>query len=185
MSPPNTKEVEDGQWEDKPIKLDFTENQKRNKELVALLRSLGYGVTTNEGYFDETGEGQFSKERSLFVVNLKGDKKFKSVLMNVGEYYNQYSFILKEGDSDKFIEYFTNTCDGHKVGEVGMKFESSHISGNDYEYAYTRVKNKKMVLDPVKDSNMNWGFAEALHNYAVAKKPIDRIRGLIAKGIIK
>lgn len=171
----NTKEVEDGVWEGEPIELDFKENQRRNKELVALLRSLGFGVTTFEGYFSESAEVGYNVERSLFVVNLKGSDQFKSVLMNASEYYNQYSFIMKEGSSDQFVEYFTNTCDGHKVGEEGMRFDGDHVGDDGFNMAFTRIKNKKLVLDPVKDSNMCWGFAQAQHNYASAKKAIDRM----------
>ena len=94
-----------------PYKYSLKEKVLRNRDLKAILLSLGYGVTNINGNYIENygtinaielGEGSF------LVVNLKNDSDFKKHIFELSEYYNQDCFLFKPKGSDEAYSIGTN-----------------------------------------------------------------------------
>lgn len=106
---------------DKEIGDFFTkkENQERNKELKAILRKYGYGVTSQDGIYVERDSNKRSggKEVSFLVVNLNDDPDFFKKLFELSEHFNQDSFLYKKPNEEEAFFIGTNSCDDPGFGE--------------------------------------------------------------------
>lgn len=95
---------------DRPIALltafrgeyDREQNVRRNKELAASIRKLGYGYFFVDGYWIEnegTPEEVHVAEDSLFVIAPEGsDEKFRSQMIALGKKYDQEGVLIKDKD---------------------------------------------------------------------------------------
>ena len=89
------------------------DNKKRNRQLMANLQMLGYGVTAVQGAYIEnygTPDALEVKEDVYFVVDLRDRRKLREDLVNLGSKYEQDSilFIPKGGEGSILIG--TNDC---------------------------------------------------------------------------
>lgn len=94
-----------------PYKYFKKEKISRNRELKAMLLSLGYGVTNIRGNYIEnygTIDAVELGENSFFVVNLNNDSNFKKNIFELSEYYNQDCFLFKPKGSDVAYNIGTN-----------------------------------------------------------------------------
>jgi hypothetical protein len=88
------------------------QNLESYKELIALVRKMGYGfIELKGGYQEESG---FINEKSLFIPNIK-----KKEMMELGKKYDQHSIIIK--DKQAFAMIGANK--GAGIGKVLDKFE--------------------------------------------------------------
>lgn len=78
-------------------KLSKTENQKRNRKLIAQLMLKGYGVTPIKGSYIEnygTPEAKEVGEETYFVVDLKNKGNLEKDLTELGFEYEQDSILV-------------------------------------------------------------------------------------------
>lgn len=135
------------QQDDKEYTLQ--DNLKRNKQLLANLQSMGYGVTSVKGAYIEnykTPDAKEVTENVFFVVDLKDDGKIEQSLRKLGEQYEQDSilFIPKGGKGSELIG--TNHCENSYPG-YGKK-----ISFNDRKLGgkgefMTKVSGRPFVFE--------------------------------------
>jgi hypothetical protein len=129
---------------DRPIALltafrgeyDREENVRRNKELAATIRKLGYGYFFVDGYWIEnqgTPEEVHVSEDSLFVIAPEGsDEKFRKQMVELGAKYNQDGVLIKDKDGAKIYEK-----DGSVMFDVGT------LKPGKAGEIYTRLRNNK------------------------------------------
>ena len=95
------------------------QNLKSYKELITLVRKMGYGfIELKGGYQEESG---FVNEKSLFIPNIK-----KKEMLELGKKYDQHSVIIK--DKQAFAMIGTNESPDNHIGKVHNKFDASSIS---------------------------------------------------------
>lgn len=129
---------------DRPIALltafrgeyDKEENVRRNKELAATIRKLGYGYFFVDGYWIEnqgTPEEVHVAEDSIFVIAPEGsDEKFRSQMISLGDKYNQDGVLVKDRDGAKVYD---------KQG--GVIFDVGTLQPGKAGDIYTRLRNNK------------------------------------------
>lgn len=129
---------------DRPIALltafrgeyDREENVRRNKELAATIRKLGYGYFFVDGYWIEnqgTPEEVHVAEDSIFVIAPEGsDEKFRSQMISLGAKYNQDGVLVKDKDGAKVYD---------KQG--GVMFDVGTLKPGKAGEIYTRLRNNK------------------------------------------
>ena len=97
--------------DDKPYSRE--DNKKRNRQLYAILESLGYGVTEVDGAYIEnfgTADAKEVKENVYFVVDLNDKGKLREDLINLGGKYQQDSILYIPKDGDGSVLIGTNDC---------------------------------------------------------------------------
>ena len=107
-----------GDWEEGK-KFSHEENREKNRNMVAELLILGYGVAKRKGVYPEGMTGE-SSEESYLVVNRNNDEDFLENLMRIAEYYNQDSIYYKEAGAEE----------GHLIGTNGCGWPEYHESGD-------------------------------------------------------
>ena len=129
---------------DRPIALltafrgeyDRDENVRRNKELAATVRKLGYGFFFVDGYWIEnqgTPEEVHVSEDSLFVIAPEGtDEKFRQQMIELGVKYNQDGVLIKDKEGAKVYD---------KSG--GVMFDVGTLSPGKAGEMYTKLRNNK------------------------------------------
>lgn len=129
---------------DRPIALltafrgefDREQNVRRNKELAATIRKLGYGYFFVDGYWIEnqgTAEEVHVSEDSIFVIAPEGsDEKFRNQMVQLGAKYNQDGVLIKDKDGAKIYEK-----DGSVMFDVGT------LKPGKAGEIYTRLRNNK------------------------------------------
>lgn len=129
---------------DRPIALltafrgeyDYEENVRRNKELAATIRKLGYGYFFVDGYWIEnegTPEEKHVAEDTIFVIGQEGsDEKFRKQMIQLGAKYNQDGVLVKDKDGAKVYEK-----DGSVMFDVGT------LKPGKAGEIYTRLRNNK------------------------------------------
>lgn len=84
-----------------------------NDDLVSSLRALGYGVTSVQGFWQNTNsngeyDGEPTLEESFLVVNLNNDSAFAENCVKLGMAYNQDSILLKFKEDNNAYFWGTN-----------------------------------------------------------------------------
>jgi hypothetical protein len=113
---------------------DREENVKRNRELAASIRKLGYGFFFVDGYWIEnqgTPEEQHVSEDSIFVIAPANKKDFARQIHELGNRYSQDAVLVKN-DSEVQLIY----RDG-SVEQLG------DIQPGKLAQAYTRLRSNK------------------------------------------
>jgi hypothetical protein len=101
------------------------ENKARQKNLLAKLQTMGYGVTKTTG---KSKEGDKTvKEGSFFVVDIKDGGNLKKDLLKLGKMFEQDSVLIIPKGGKEGILIGSNNCDGNflKFGQemsVGKRF---------------------------------------------------------------
>lgn len=103
--------------------VDKNENKIRTRNLKAKLLGLGYGVTAIDGNYIEdfsTPQSHEVQEDSFFVVNIKDDSNFFNNCIELGEFYNQDSILVKPKGGKAYLLGTNNASFpgyGQKTGE--------------------------------------------------------------------
>lgn len=107
-------------------KLTPTKNKERTTQLKAKLLALGYGVTEIDGsYIEGFGvNGTEVSETSFFVVNLREDKDFFNKTIELSEYFNQDSILIKPKGEMAYL-YGTN-CSGFPGYHIKTEGKNYH-----------------------------------------------------------
>lgn len=117
---------------------DREENVKRNKELAATVRSLGYGFFFLDGFWIEnqgTDREVHVSEDSLFVIAPEGsDEKFRKQMIELGAKYNQDGVLVKDVEGAKVYDksggvmFDVGTLSPGKAGEIYSKLRNNKAS---------------------------------------------------------
>lgn len=131
--------------EDKPYSLQ--DNKKRNRQLHAILESLGYGVTNVDGAYIEnfgTDNAVEVKEDVYFVVDLKDGGNLQKDLRRLGEQFDQDSIMfIPKGEMGMLIG--TNRCSDFPGYGKTVPF-STRSFGKPGEFM-TKVKNRPFMFE--------------------------------------
>jgi hypothetical protein len=131
--------------DDKPYSKE--DNKKRNRQLYAILESLGYGVTEVDGAYIEnfgTPDAVEVKEDVYFVVDLKDKGNLEKDLRKLGEEFDQDSILfIPKGQMGMLIG--TNHCSNYPGYGKSMAF-SSRSFGKPGEFM-TKVRNRPFIFE--------------------------------------
>ena len=129
-------------------------NQKRNRELKAMLLRKGYGVTRVDGsYIEKFSDPDPLKrvevsESSFFVVNLNDSPNFVSDMKDLGELYCQDSIlIIPQGGEGA---YLMGTNDTSFPGLGNTEAVGDFIAGQEAEFM-SRVRGRPFTFKEVKE----------------------------------
>lgn len=118
-------------------------NNKRTKRLEKLLKGMGLnGYFKTKGGYVEIGETPniSSEEKSFFIPNIT-----KEQAIELGSKFDQDSVLFKDKNDSKGYYYYTNTSDGHKIGErddLAFYFNQGRYNTVQGEF-YTRLPKYK------------------------------------------
>jgi hypothetical protein len=144
--------------DDKPYTKE--DNKKRNRQLNAILESLGYGVTDVDGAYIEnfgTPDAVEVREDVYFVVDLKDSGNLEKDLRRLGEEFDQDSILfIPKGEMGILIG--TNHCSKAYPG-YGKKIPfSSRSFGKPGEFM-TKVRNRPFIFeDSFLEKNCNENY---------------------------
>ena len=131
--------------DDKPYSRE--DNKKRNRQLYAILESLGYGVTEVDGAYIEnfgTPNAIEVTEDVYFVVDLKDRGNLENDLRRLGEQFDQDSVLfIPKGKMGIMIG--TNHCSPFPGYGKKSPF-SSRSFGKPAEFM-TKVRNRPFVFE--------------------------------------
>jgi len=122
-------------------------NKVNNRDLKAVLRQHGCGVTEVDGSFTEnfgTSKAVDVREDSMFVVNLKDDPDFKNLIIQLGKEYCQDSVLLIDKGTDKAYLYGTNKSGEFPKLDQEM-YVGSWLGGHGGQF-HTRVDGRPFVF---------------------------------------
>ena len=123
------------------------DNKKRNRQLYAILESLGYGVTEVDGaYIENFGKPTAIEvtEDVYFVVDLKDTGNLEKNLTRLGEQFDQDSIMfIPKGKMGILIG--TNQCSDFPGYGKKMPF-SSRSFGKPGEFM-TKVRNRPFIFE--------------------------------------
>ena len=139
---------------------DREENIRRNRQLAATIREMGYGFFFVDGYWIEnqgTDREVHVSEDSLFVIAPEGtDKKFREQIVALGKKYNQDGVLIKDKDGAKIYD---------QQGTVSVNV-GTLVPGKAGEI-YTRLrKNKKSDTFVFEGERDDHGFISRLQKLA-------------------
>jgi hypothetical protein len=123
------------------------DNKKRNRQLHAILETLGYGVTDVDGAYIEnfgTEKSVEVKEDVYFVVDSKDTGNLERDLRRLGEQYDQDSIMfIPKGEMGILIG--TNHCSDFPG--YGKKMPFSSLSFGKPAEFMTKVRNMPFVFE--------------------------------------
>lgn len=125
------------------------EKQDADRKLRAFLQSKGFGITRIHGsYIENFGNKTLSKnvsEDSYFVVDKSDSKNLRSVLIELGEFFEQDSvlFIPQGGKGASLIG--TNECPGSFPG-YSNEVPVGELTGGESEF-YSRVGSRAFKFE--------------------------------------
>jgi len=143
--------------DDKPYSKE--DNKKRNRQLYAILESLGYGVTEVDGaYIENFGKPNAIEvtEDVYFVVDLKDSGNLEKNLRRLGEEFDQDSILfIPKGKMGMLIG--TNNCSDYPGYGKTMPF-SSRSFGKPGQFM-TKVRNRPFIFeDSFLEKNCNENY---------------------------
>jgi hypothetical protein len=127
----------------------YEENVRRNKQLAAEVRELGYGFFFLDGAWIEnewTPQEKHVSEDSLFIIgDEKDDKRFRNEMIHLAKKYNQEGVLIK--DSERVAVYDSSG---------NISFELSNLQPGMMGDVYSRLRTNKELpnkrLQPVSRS---------------------------------
>ena len=127
------------------------DNAKRNKSLLAKLKSKGFGVTKLHGSYPEGGKT--AKEISYYVVNLNDNSNFEKEIIKLGKQFDQDSilYIPKgaiSGDSKAYL-IGTNNCENNWLGMGKKEIFNKGKMGYDSPIYTSRVNGRPFLFEEV------------------------------------
>lgn len=156
------------------------QNSQRNYMLKAKLLTLGYGVTTLSGSYQEIYQDPVV-EKSFIVVNLKDDINFKANILTLSEWFNQDSFLYKAKDNEQTELIGTNYAmlPGYGVSSPTGPFRKavnarfmSYMSNTDFAFSIDDEGN------PVFGEDARRGFLELKEQQRRKYPPSQRPRSV-------
>lgn len=129
---------------DRPIALitafrgefDREENVRRNKELAATIRKMGYGYFFVDGYWIEnegTPEEVHVAEDTIFVIAPEdSDTKFRAQMTDLASKYDQEGVLIKDKEGAKVY-----------TGSGDVMFDVGSLAPGKAGEIYTRLRNNK------------------------------------------
>ncbi|MBC8442968.1 MAG: DUF3293 domain-containing protein [Proteobacteria bacterium] len=128
-----------------------SDNAKRNKSLLAKLKTKGYGVTKLHGSYPEGGKSV--KETSYFVVDLKDTGKLEKELRKLGQEFDQDSILSIpkgsiKGDAKAYL-IGTNRCENNWLGFGKKEIFNKGRMGYDSPIYTSRVNGRPFIFEEV------------------------------------
>jgi hypothetical protein len=153
------------------VKYTKADNIKRNKSLLAKIKSKGYGATTLKGIYPEGG--QTTKEISYFIVDLEDGGTLEKDLKKLGNEFEQDSilYIPKGAIQNTAKAYLigTNSCKDNWLGlgkkEVFNKGKMAYSSPVYTSYVNGRPFIFEEVGEAINNPGNGYGWW-SLHNAA-------------------
>jgi len=113
---------------------DHEENLKRNRDLGAQIRGLGYGFFYVDGFWTEnpgTDREQKVREDSLFVTAPATDERFAERIHQLGNQFEQEGVLVKDATGV------------HIIAQDGSVKTKEKVSMGSLGDAYTRLRNNQ------------------------------------------
>jgi len=127
------------------------DNKKRNRSLMAKLKSKGYGLTKLKGTYPEGGKT--ATEDSFFVVDLEDTGNLKKDLMKLGAEFEQDSilYIPKSAISGGPKAYLigTNSCPNNWLGKGKKELFHGGKMGKSSKIYTSKVNNRPFIFERV------------------------------------
>jgi len=122
-------------------------NKLNNRDLKAVLLSMGFGVTDVDGSFIEnfkTSRAIEVKEDSLFVANLKDDQGFFETIIRLGKKFCQDSVLLIPRGGKGAYLYGTNKSE---FPGLDQKVEVGDWKGGKDAEFMTKVRGRPFTFE--------------------------------------
>ena len=135
------------------------DNKKRNKSLLAKIKSKGYGATTLKGKYPEGGKE--AKEISYFIVDLEDDGNLEKDMKKFGEEFEQDSilYVPKGAIQNESKAYLigTNHCKNNWLGYHRREVFNKGKMGYDSPIYTSYVNGRPFIFEEVGDEILNPG----------------------------
>ena len=122
---------------------NVNEDTERNRELMAALLCLGYGVIKVHGAQWANQEEAPYQKKYLLVVNSDNKPEFHKTLFRLSEYYNQDSFCYKSKETS--VAYNVGTSSNGNPGYNNKTRNGAFVKNVTDEFI-TRLGNKGFTL---------------------------------------
>jgi hypothetical protein len=126
---------------------DVPTNEKRNGELVSLIRSNGFGYVSVTGFYVENpgqDDERRVQEKSFLVISNKNDAgKLKHFLIRMGVKFNQDSVLYKDASDDKAI--LIGTSSGRWPGK-NVEVQAGKFTAQKLGTFYTKMRNHRTFV---------------------------------------
>jgi len=152
------------------------ENQQRNKDLLPVLKSLGYDVISIQGTYIENFGSQNAKEsseHSFFVVDKNDNDKLRKNLIKLGKHFNQDSiiFIPQSGRKGQLI----GTKDDEYSNQFAYPGLRKVISYNNIKFGensefMSKTNNRPFVFESIGAELNNFSMMTRMGMLDTAKK---------------
>ena len=127
------------------------DNKKRNRSLLAKLKSKGYGATTLKGQYPEGGT--VGKEISYFIVDLEDGGSLEQDMKKLGEEFEQDSVLYVPKGSiqgaDKAYLIGTNRCENNWLGYHQKEIFNKGRMGYDSPIYTSYVNGRPFIFETV------------------------------------
>ena len=135
------------------------DNKKRNKSLLAKIKSKGYGATTLKGKYPEGGKE--AKEISYFIVDLEDGGNLEKDMKKWGGEFEQDSvlFIPKGAIQNTAKAYLigTNHCKNSFLGYHKTDIFNKGKMGYDSPIYTSYVNGRPFIFEEISDTILNPG----------------------------
>jgi len=152
-------------------KYSKSDNAKRNKSLLAKIKSKGYGATTLKGRYPEGGKSV--TEISYFIVDLEDCGNLENDMKKFGEDFEQDSvlFVPKGAIQNKSKAHLigTNHCKNNWLGYHKTETFNKGKMGYDSPIYTSYVNGRPFIFQEVGDEILNPGNGmgwRSLHSVA-------------------
>jgi len=140
-------------------KYSKSDNAKRNKSLLAKIKSKGYGATTLKGRYPEGGKSV--TEISYFIVDLEDGGNLENDMKKFGEDFEQDSvlFVPKGAIQNKSKAHLigTNHCKNNWLGYHKTETFNKGKMGYDSPIYTSYVNGRPFIFEEVCDEILNPG----------------------------
>ena len=140
-------------------KYSKSDNAKRNKSLLAKIKSKGYGATTLKGRYPEGGKSV--TEISYFIVDLEDGGNLENDMKKFGEDFEQDSvlFVPKGAIQNKSKAHLigTNHCKNNWLGYHKTETFNKGKMGYDSPIYTSYVNGRPFIFEEVCDGILNPG----------------------------
>jgi len=140
-------------------KYSNADNAKRNRSLLAKIKSKGYGATTLKGKYPEGGT--VGKEISYFIVDLEDSDNLEFDMKKFGEEFEQDSvlFIPKGAIQNTAKAYLigTNHCKNSFLDYHKTDIFNKGKMGYDSPIYTSYVNGRPFIFEEISDTILNPG----------------------------
>ena len=140
-------------------KYSNADNAKRNRSLLAKIKSKGYGATTLKGKYPEGGT--VGKEISYFIVDLEDGGNLEKDMKKWGEEFEQDSilYVPKGAIQNKSKAHLigTNHCKNSFLGYHKTDIFNKGKMGYDSPIYTSYVNGRPFIFEEISDTILNPG----------------------------